>query len=149
MYILSRTLIIQTNKSLSLAIKMHSHSFKLASFIASTIHSAWSHLLQWYAVARQVCRLCQECWKAEQAPAGSGRWGTTPNIPRRQLSSSSRAGQGRGLETHTVTCGQHQPEVLTNETRELSDHGIALQWNGSKIRPFQWSSRNDIYLCFS
>lgn len=80
--------------------------------------------------------------KSRASPSCVRRWGATSHIPRRQLRASLEAWPAE-FETHRVTCGHCQPEVLTSESRGT---GTAQQRNGSRIRPLQRSIRNDTTL---
>lgn len=80
--------------------------------------------------------------KSRASPICVRRWGATPHIPRRQLRASLEAWPVE-FETRRVTCEHCQPEVLQVKAGSCLSTGTAQQWNGSRTRPLQWSSRND------
>lgn len=84
--------------------------------------------------------------KGRASPSCVRRWGATPHIPRRQLRVSLQAWPAE-FDTHRVTCGHSQPEMLTSESRELPEHRDNTAVNGSRTRLIQRSVSNDTSLC--
>lgn len=112
--------------------KIHSHSFELASFIASTIHTQpevsccngmqlpgrFADCIK-NAERQSKPQLCQEVRSHTSHPQE-----TPQGLPGGLAC--------REFETHRVTRGHPQPEVLTSETRSCLTTGTAQQWNGSR-----------------
>lgn len=119
--VLSCTLTIQTNKYLSLATEVHSHSPELAFSLLAPFTDSLKSLAAMVCSCQAGLQTVLGMLKSRASPSCVRRWGATPHTPRRQLRASMEAWPAE-FETHRVTCGHCQPEVVTSESRELPEH---------------------------